>query len=152
MIGATIAERGIATDIREVEKGKPSRATTPSWSEAPSTWATGSSPAREFVERHAGELAAMPTWLFSSGPIGDPPKPGADAAVKIDDLVAAAHARDHRLFAGRLEMLRSASRRARSPARCTPARATSVTGTSSRNGRPAIADALDPLIGRAAQG
>ncbi len=32
-------------------------------------------PARRFVEEHGDELAALPTWLFSSGPTGDPPRP-----------------------------------------------------------------------------
>jgi menaquinone-dependent protoporphyrinogen oxidase len=39
-----------------------------------------------------------PMWLFSSGPIGDPPKPAEVAA-----LVAATGCRGHRLFAGRLD-------------------------------------------------
>lgn len=63
-------------------------------------------PARAFVDEHAGELAARPTWLFSSGPIGDPPKPDADAAVKLDGLVEATGAREHRLFAGKLDRSR----------------------------------------------
>jgi menaquinone-dependent protoporphyrinogen oxidase len=63
-------------------------------------------PARAFVDEHAGELAARPTWLFSSGPIGDPPKPEADAAVKLDALVEATGAREHHLFTGRLDRSR----------------------------------------------
>jgi menaquinone-dependent protoporphyrinogen oxidase len=63
-------------------------------------------PARAFVGEHAGELAARPTWLFSSGPIGDPPKPDGDAAVNVDGLVAASGAREHRLFTGRLDRSR----------------------------------------------
>ncbi len=63
-------------------------------------------PARTFVEEHAGELAARPTWLFSSGPIGDPPKPDADAAVSVDGLVEATGALEHRLFTGRLDRSR----------------------------------------------
>lgn len=59
--------------------------------------------ARRFTDRHAEELAAHPTWLFSSGPIGDPPKPDAGSAVKLDDLIAKTGAREHRLFAGRLD-------------------------------------------------
>ena len=62
--------------------------------------------ARAFVEGHAGALATVPTWMFSSGPIGNPPKPDAGTAVKVDDLVAAAHAREHRVFAGRLQLSR----------------------------------------------
>ena len=63
-------------------------------------------PARAFVGEHAGELAARPTWLFSSGPIGDPPKPVGDAAVNVDGLVEATGALEHRLFTGRLDRSR----------------------------------------------
>jgi len=59
--------------------------------------------ARRFADRHAAELAAHPTWLFSSGPVGDPPKPEAASAVKLDDVIAQTGAREHRLFAGRLD-------------------------------------------------
>ena len=62
--------------------------------------------ARRFADRHAGELASHPTWLFSSGPVGDPPKPDAGAAVKLDDVIARTCAREHRLFAGRLDRSR----------------------------------------------
>jgi menaquinone-dependent protoporphyrinogen oxidase len=58
--------------------------------------------ARRFVERHQARLAAVPVWLFSSGPLGDEPKPG-DDDVRIADLIAMTNARDHRVFSGRLE-------------------------------------------------
>jgi Flavodoxin domain len=45
-------------------------------------------PTRELVERHAGALAGRPVWLFSSGPVGDPPKPEEDP-VDVADLLAA---------------------------------------------------------------
>ena len=32
-------------------------------------------PARRLIEERSGELAAHPTWLFSVGPLGEPPKP-----------------------------------------------------------------------------
>lgn len=57
--------------------------------------------ALQFVDRHAADLGAVPVWLFSSGPIGDPPKPAEDP-VDVADVTAATHARGHRLFAGRL--------------------------------------------------
>jgi len=60
-------------------------------------------PARRFVDLYAEELAARPTWLFSSGPVGDPPKPADDKAVQVAELLAATGAREHRLFAGRLD-------------------------------------------------
>ena len=58
-------------------------------------------PARELVDRQRDALAARPVWLFSSGPVGDPPKPEEDP-VDVAELVAATGARDHRVFAGRL--------------------------------------------------
>ena len=58
-------------------------------------------PARELVQRYAGDLAGRPVWLFSSGPVGDPPKPEEDP-VDVAELVAASGAREHRVFAGKL--------------------------------------------------
>lgn len=59
--------------------------------------------ARAFAEQHATELAARPTWLFSSGPIGDPPAPEPTEAVQVDDLAELTKARDHRVFAGKVD-------------------------------------------------
>ena len=58
--------------------------------------------ARQLVEREGGVLVQRPVWLFSSGPIGDPPKPDEDP-VDIADVMAATKAEDHRVFAGRLD-------------------------------------------------
>ncbi len=58
--------------------------------------------ARDVAERHADELAERPTWLFSSGPIGDPPLPDGDAPEGMA-LAERLGARDHRTFAGRLD-------------------------------------------------
>jgi menaquinone-dependent protoporphyrinogen oxidase len=58
-------------------------------------------PARELVDRSGDALAAMPVWLFSSGPVGDPPKPEEDP-VDVAGVLAATKARDHRVFAGKL--------------------------------------------------
>jgi menaquinone-dependent protoporphyrinogen oxidase len=60
-------------------------------------------PARDFVDVHADVLAERPTWLFSSGPIGDPPRPAGDDAVKIDEVVAKTGAREHHVFAGKID-------------------------------------------------
>jgi menaquinone-dependent protoporphyrinogen oxidase len=60
--------------------------------------------ASAFIDVHAPALARLPTWLFSSGPLGDPPKPDeAHAVVDVDDLVERAHARAHRVFLGKLD-------------------------------------------------
>lgn len=58
-------------------------------------------PARELVRRAADEFADRQVWLFSSGPIGDPPKPQEDPE-DIPDIMQATGAHGHRLFAGRL--------------------------------------------------
>ena len=61
--------------------------------------------AKEFLEANADSLRALPTWLFSSGPIGDPPKPEEDP-VDAAPLVEIIAARDHRVFGGRLDKSR----------------------------------------------
>ena len=58
-------------------------------------------PAKEFVERHEAELRERPLFLFSSGPVGEPPKP-ADEPAEIDTVDAATHPVDHQVFGGRL--------------------------------------------------
>ena len=61
-------------------------------------------PATSFVAAHADELSRRPTWLFSSGPIvGDPPTAVPDDAAKGDTLAKTVHAREHKLFAGKLD-------------------------------------------------
>jgi menaquinone-dependent protoporphyrinogen oxidase len=60
-------------------------------------------PAKQLVEQHGDQLAARPSWIFSSGPTGDPPRPAADKAVQIDSLTTGIRPREHRLFAGRLD-------------------------------------------------
>jgi menaquinone-dependent protoporphyrinogen oxidase len=59
-------------------------------------------PARELAQRHEGELAAIPVWLFSSGPLGEPPHPEGEPA-EVEELAARIAARGHAVFAGRLE-------------------------------------------------
>jgi menaquinone-dependent protoporphyrinogen oxidase len=40
-------------------------------------------------------------WLFSCGPVGDPPTPEQDP-VDVAEVLAATRAREHRVFAGKL--------------------------------------------------
>lgn len=60
-------------------------------------------PARQLVEKNAKELAEMPVWLFSSGPLGEPPKPEEDP-VDVAGLVTMVKAVDHRVFSGRIDL------------------------------------------------
>lgn len=57
--------------------------------------------ARRFIERHGTALRQRPVWLFSSGPLGDPLAPIAEA-VDVAPLVEMTAARGHRTFAGKL--------------------------------------------------
>jgi menaquinone-dependent protoporphyrinogen oxidase len=58
-------------------------------------------PAMAFVRRFRIELPELPVFLFSSGPIGDPPKPTRDSVdlAALDDSTGAI---DHQVFAGRV--------------------------------------------------
>ncbi len=105
-IGRALRERGVDADVKRAEdvvglQGYDavvlgSAVYVGIWLEA----------ARHLVDTHANELAARPTWLFSSGPIGDPPKPAAETAVKIDDIFTVTSAREHRLFSGKIDKSR----------------------------------------------
>ena len=55
-----------------------------------------------FTERFGPELRERPVWLFSSGPLGDLSKPIPDPA-DLPDVRTATGARDHRVFAGRID-------------------------------------------------
>jgi menaquinone-dependent protoporphyrinogen oxidase len=60
-------------------------------------------PARKLVDDRAEELGRLPTWLFSVGPIGDPPKPEDAGPDGIDQVVASTRAQGHEVFAGKLD-------------------------------------------------
>ena len=62
-------------------------------------------PARELVEREKVALCRIPVWLFSSGPVGDPPKP-ADKALDAASMAELVRAREHRTFAGQVDRKR----------------------------------------------
>jgi menaquinone-dependent protoporphyrinogen oxidase len=64
-------------------------------------------PAREFAHWHAGALRTKPVWLFSSGPLGPPEKATPrEPTVDVEEIVALTGAREHRVFAGRLDRAR----------------------------------------------
>jgi menaquinone-dependent protoporphyrinogen oxidase len=100
-ISAVLREVG-----HEVEHADAAEAPDPSWFDAvvlgsavyAGRWMKT---ARTYVADSRNELAGRPVWLFSSGPIGDPPKPEEDP-VDVASLVADTGAREHRVFGGRL--------------------------------------------------
>lgn len=59
--------------------------------------------ARDLIERFESRLATLPVWLFSSGPLGtDDPQPAGDPS-QLPDLIEKTHAREHRIFTGKLD-------------------------------------------------
>ncbi len=59
--------------------------------------------ARKFVQRNHDALAAMPVWLFSSGPLDESARPGDIAPVTgVQELARRIEARGHMTFGGRL--------------------------------------------------
>ena len=58
-------------------------------------------PATAFADQFQEPLRRRSVWLFSSGPLGEPPKPVADPA-GITAIEASTMAIEHRMFAGRL--------------------------------------------------
>lgn len=59
-------------------------------------------PAKKLVERHGDGLRARPVWLFSSGPVGDPPKPDAEPP-DVAPMREVTMAREHRIIPGKLD-------------------------------------------------
>lgn len=57
-------------------------------------------PARTFLDRFQPELATMPTWLFSSGQIGDQPAGEPPDVTSRRDTI---RLMEHRSFAGRMK-------------------------------------------------
>lgn len=105
-IGSTLRESKIASDVlgvRELESLEGYDAVVLGSAVYMGRWLDR---AARFARAHADELSRRPTWLFSSGPVGDPPKPAESAPAGIEQLISATGARDHRVFAGRIDRSR----------------------------------------------
>lgn len=59
--------------------------------------------AREVADRLASEPAGRAIWLFTVGPLGDPPKPEDAKPEEEIEQFASERAVDHRLFTGKLD-------------------------------------------------
>jgi menaquinone-dependent protoporphyrinogen oxidase len=58
-------------------------------------------PAKELVERCEAGLRKRPVFLFSSGPVGEPPR-ASDEPAEQKSTESTIHAVDHRVFGGRI--------------------------------------------------
>jgi menaquinone-dependent protoporphyrinogen oxidase len=102
-IGAALIEQGVAVAVADTKHLEDLTAYDAVVLGSPIYMGRWMKPAAEFAEAHSGDLRSRPVWLFSSGPIGDPPKPGSPDEAAIAALVAATGAREHRLFGGKLD-------------------------------------------------
>jgi menaquinone-dependent protoporphyrinogen oxidase len=59
--------------------------------------------ARHLVDFNGPALRKVPVWLFSSGPIGTDDTKTLDDLPEVQELMKATGAREHRVFAGRLD-------------------------------------------------
>jgi menaquinone-dependent protoporphyrinogen oxidase len=101
-IGRALAERGVPVDVRlpeEVDGLSGYEAVIVGSGVYAGHWLA---PARDFIARCATQLRQRPVWLFSSGPMGDPPRPVGDPE-GVAALIDAVRPREHRVFSGRLE-------------------------------------------------
>lgn len=105
-IAAALKERGVEADVKSIDA-----VTDP---EAFDAVILGSAvymghwldSAQAFAKSHQEQLTDRPTWLFSSGPVGDPPRPSESEAVDIGDIQAAVKPRGHLLLPGALDKSR----------------------------------------------
>ena len=106
-IGANFAERGLAVEVKRLEHVEDLGGYDAFVLGSGIYLGNWLKPARRFLDAHAAELARRPTWLFASGSIvGDPPvadDPNALRAGLAERLVETTHAREHKLFAGKLD-------------------------------------------------
>jgi menaquinone-dependent protoporphyrinogen oxidase len=101
-IGSALSEARLETDVRpidEVTTLEPYDAVVLGSGVYMGRWLE---PAKRFVERNGTALSTRPVWLFSSGPLGDPPKP-VEQPTDVLGLIETTHARDHRVFPGVLD-------------------------------------------------
>lgn len=102
-IGATLSQHGHATSVvapHEVMHADGFEAAVLGSAVYAGHWMRE---AKDLIERCQPALVAMPVWTFSSGPLGDPPKPDEDP-VDVADVLSACNTDEHMLFAGKLDL------------------------------------------------
>lgn len=58
--------------------------------------------AKSLAKRIANTAPRLPVWLFSSGPLGDPPKPD-EEPVDVEGIAELVSPVEHRVFAGKID-------------------------------------------------
>ena len=102
-IGRALADSGVAVEVEPLERVKAVDAYEAVVLGSAVYIGSWTREAKHFVRAHRGALAQRPVWIFSSGPVGMPPKPDLPSAVKVDEIADATHPREHRVFAGKID-------------------------------------------------
>ena len=101
-LAAVLAENGLQSDFRkpaEVDSVDDYDAVVVGSAVYVGRWLQG---AEQFIERHLPAHEAKPVWLFSSGPLDDPPHP-TEAPVDAAPLSEKVGSFGHRVFSGKLD-------------------------------------------------
>lgn len=104
-IGNTLSQRGLSVSVREPHSVKDLNdvdVVVLGSAVYAGRWVRE---AKDVADLIAASESKPQTWLFSSGPIGDPPKPD-DQPVDVDDIAETTNARDHRVFSGKIDRSR----------------------------------------------
>jgi menaquinone-dependent protoporphyrinogen oxidase len=106
-VGADLAEQGVEVDVKKLEDVDALASYEAYVLGSGIYFGNWVKPARRFIDSHAAELAQRPTWLFASGSIvGDPPVGDDPKALRTglaERLLETTHAREHKLFGGKLD-------------------------------------------------
>jgi menaquinone-dependent protoporphyrinogen oxidase len=107
VIGEVLAEQGLAVTVLEPEKVQSIEEYDAVIIGSAVYMAHWLAPAIDLVNRCLDQLSSRPVWLFSSGPVGSPISEVAQGMAKdpveMAGLRIATHARDHQIFAGKLD-------------------------------------------------
>jgi len=102
-IGAAVSDAGTPVTVARIEDGPGIDAVSAAVVGSAVYMGHWLDVAQRFVEAQGDRWHTIPTWLFSSGPVGSPLKPDDGHAVDVGRLMDLTGAREHRLFAGRLD-------------------------------------------------
>jgi menaquinone-dependent protoporphyrinogen oxidase len=106
-VAAVLRTRGHHVDLRDVTHGHHGAGVVDGYDAFvigsaiyEGRWLRG---ARQFTLDHAIALQGSPVWLFSSGPLDDDDAHVGIDTRRVDELIHAVDAIEHRLFSGRLD-------------------------------------------------
>jgi menaquinone-dependent protoporphyrinogen oxidase len=99
-IAGVLSKAGLTVDIRPVSQNLEISGYDAVVAGSAVYFGAWSKEASDWVRAHVRDLARLPLWLFSVGPVGDKELPPPKELAEFD---ANLHPRDHRVFSGALD-------------------------------------------------